>query len=72
MTAGLPVKLTRAVTHLLLGLAAAVTLTPLVWLVAATTKGPDDLFHYTFFAPRLTAHNVERLFELLDGFLISP
>ena len=40
MTASLPVKLTRAATYLLLGLAAAVTLTPLLWLVAATTKGP--------------------------------
>ena len=24
-------------------------LTPLVWLVAATLKGPADLFHYLFF-----------------------
>jgi ABC-type glycerol-3-phosphate transport system permease component len=47
---------------LLLG-AAALTLTPLVWLLAATTKGPDDLFHYTFFAPRLTMLNFQDLFR---------
>jgi ABC-type glycerol-3-phosphate transport system permease component len=42
-----------------------VMLTPLVWLVAATTKGPDDLFHYTFFSPRPTVHSFRHLFELV-------
>jgi ABC-type glycerol-3-phosphate transport system permease component len=67
------VKLSRAATYLLLALAAAVTLTPLVWLLAATTKGPDDLFHYNFFAPRLTTHNYERLFELkpFDRYMVN-
>ena len=27
-----------------------VMLTPMVWLIAATIKGPDDLFHYLFFS----------------------
>lgn len=31
-------------------LAAVFALTPVVWLVAASTKGPDDLFSSTFFA----------------------
>jgi ABC-type glycerol-3-phosphate transport system permease component len=55
--------LARAVSYGLLLLAAAATLTPLLWLVAATTKGPDDLFHYTFFAPRLTSANFHALFN---------
>lgn len=55
----------RATTYLLLAAAAGVALTPVVWLVAATTKGPDDLFSYTFFAPRLTGYNFTRLFQLI-------
>jgi ABC-type glycerol-3-phosphate transport system permease component len=51
MSAGISALTGRSITYLLLCLAAVVTLTPLVWLVAATTKGPDDLFHYLFFAP---------------------
>jgi ABC-type glycerol-3-phosphate transport system permease component len=46
--------------------AAAIALTPLVWLVAATTKGPDDLFHYTFFAPRASAVNFQELFRTVN------
>ena len=38
-------------------------LTPMIWLIAATSKGPDDLFHYLFFAPRLAAYNYVQLFE---------
>lgn len=41
--------------YLVLCTCAAVMLTPLVWLVAASFKGPDDLFHYVFFAPLLDA-----------------
>lgn len=52
----------RGVIYLLLFFLAGVTLTPLLWLIAATTKGPDDLFHYTFFAPRFTAANFQDLF----------
>lgn len=46
--------------------AAAIALTPLVWLVAATTKGPDDLFHYTFFAPRMSLVNFQDLFRTVN------
>ena len=53
----------RGVIYLLLGLGAAITLTPAVWLVAATTKRPDDLFHYMFFAPRLSLSNFRDLFH---------
>ncbi len=54
--------LSRSLIILLLLVSAAVALMPLVWLVAATTKGPDDLFHYTFFAPRFSAANFRDLF----------
>lgn len=55
----------RGLTYLLLAVGAAVTLTPMIWLIAATTKGSDDLFHYTFFSPRPTTHNFQRLFEVV-------
>ena len=44
---------------------AALTLTPLVWLVAAAFKGPDDLFHYMFFPPlaKLSTINIKDLFK---------
>ena len=35
----------------------ALTLIPLVWLVAAAFKSPEDLFHYTFFSPRPSLAN---------------
>ena len=41
--------------YLVLCTCAAVMLTPLLWLVAASFKGPDDLFHYVFFASLLNA-----------------
>jgi len=41
---------------------ATVTLTPLVWLVAATLKSKDDLFSYTFLAPHLTTESYRNLF----------
>jgi len=53
----------RGSVYVVLFALAAVTLTPLVWLIAATVKGPDDLFHYTFFAPRVTAANFQDLFR---------
>ena len=37
--------------HAVLVLCSVVMLTPMVWLIAATIKGPDDLFHYLFFPP---------------------
>lgn len=40
----------RAVVYVCLSLAALLMVMPLVWLVAATTKGSDDLLHFTFFA----------------------
>jgi ABC-type glycerol-3-phosphate transport system permease component len=36
---------------ILMVMAALIVLTPLVWLVAATLKSSDDMFHYTFFPP---------------------
>ena len=53
-------------------------LTPLVWLLAASLKGPDDLFHYLFFAPRFTLYNFRELFTqmpylrfLVNSFYVS-
>ena len=47
-----------------LALSLVVTLTPLVWLVAATLKNSDDLFHYLFFPPpaNLSLENFQKLF----------
>jgi len=53
----------RLVVLVLLLLAAAAALVPVIWLVAATTKGPDDLFHYTFFAHRFTWQSYVDLFR---------
>jgi ABC-type glycerol-3-phosphate transport system permease component len=55
--------LARVSAYIMLAFCAALALTPTLWLVAATTKGPDDLFHYTFFAPRFTTHNFADLFN---------
>lgn len=55
----------RGMAYTLLIVGAAVALTPMLWLVAATTKSPDDLFHYTFFAPRLSAFNFRDLFTTI-------
>ncbi len=54
----------RCTMYVLLIACAALALTPIVWLVAAALKGPDDLFHYMFFAPRLTLANFRDLFEV--------
>lgn len=54
----------RGFMYALLLSAAVITLTPIVWLVAASIKGPDDLFHYMFFAPRATLDNFRDLFEV--------
>lgn len=54
----------KAAVHILLGLYAAFTLTPVVYLLAASLKEAEDLYAYTFFPPpdRLTAHNYRKLF----------
>jgi len=56
----------KAAVTILLTLCAIVSLTPMVWLIAAALKGPDDMFHYMFFPPpgRLTASNFQDLFHL--------
>ena len=60
----------RALVIAMLLVGAALTLVPLVWLLAATIKGPDDLFHYLFFAPinRWTLSNFVDLFHKVDFF----
>ena len=60
----------RSVVYAFLLAGGALTLVPLLWLLAATTKGPDDLFHYMFFAPlhRWTLFNFVDLFHKVDFF----
>lgn len=54
----------RALLALVLVACAIISLTPIVWLVAATTKSVDDMFHYTFFPPMsaMTSSNYHDLF----------
>lgn len=56
----------RGVATALLAALAILTLTPLLWLVAATVKGKDDLFHYTFFAPRVSMASFRDLFATVS------
>lgn len=56
-------RIVRLLVNLFLLAFAALTLTPMVWLVAATLKSPDDLFSYTFFAPRLSTFHFRDLFN---------
>ncbi len=60
--------LVRAVTYVVLLALAALTVIPLVWLVAAAAKPPDDLFHYTVFGPRATLGNFRDLFQKMPFF----
>ena len=49
---------------LLIGIT-AISLIPLVWLVAACFKDSGDLFHYTFFAPHLSLAPFQDLFKTI-------
>jgi ABC-type glycerol-3-phosphate transport system permease component len=40
----------------------------MVWLLAATLKAPEDLFHYTFFSPRPSLENFADLFRKMPFF----
>lgn len=55
-------RLGRGISYFVLLFGAILTLVPLIWLVASTTKSKDDLFHYTFFAPHFTLENYTSLF----------
>jgi len=46
----------------------ALLLTPFVWLLAASLKSPDDLFHYFFFSPNLYWGNYRQLFAEIPFF----
>jgi ABC-type glycerol-3-phosphate transport system permease component len=54
----------RLALYAVLTAGAAVTLVPLVWLVACSVKGGEDFFAYTFFAPpgRMSLVNFRSLF----------
>lgn len=47
------------------------TLTPLIWLVAATLKDEKDLFHYTFFCSAYLNTNYLQLFVSKPSFFRS-
>jgi ABC-type glycerol-3-phosphate transport system permease component len=64
MRPGPGVVLGRILIYLALAAGGALTLIPMIWLLAASLKGPDDLWHYTFFAPRLTLINFRNLFQV--------
>jgi ABC-type glycerol-3-phosphate transport system permease component len=71
-------KLGRGGFYLALSVGAGITLVPLVWLLAASLKGPDDLFHYLFFSPHPSLVNFRQLFGeipffrfLMNSFFIS-
>ncbi len=70
----------RIVLHAALAASAGVMLTPMVWLIAAAIKGPDDLFHYLFFPPPMdfSLYNFRRLFDqtpyfrfMVNSFFVS-
>jgi ABC-type glycerol-3-phosphate transport system permease component len=62
----LGVRAGRGAIYAVLIFCAGLVLTPFVWLIAATTKGQNDLFHYMFFAPSVTAENYTNLFSKTD------
>jgi multiple sugar transport system permease protein len=64
----LPVLAFRSLVYVLLISGAVLTLIPMVWLVAATIKSPDDLFAYTFFAKTHSLENFRDLFDKMPFF----
>lgn len=58
----------RILIFLALIVATVIALTPSVWLIAATTKGVDDMWHYLFFPPlsHFTSSDYVNLFTQLD------
>lgn len=60
------VKAARVVLYLFIVSMAMITLVPMVWLIAAALKSPDDLFSYTFFSPKPTLQNFVDLFTKVD------
>ena len=56
----------RGLTMALLLALAAITFTPLVWLLAAVLKAPEYLFSYTFFSPNPSLKNFYDLFTQVD------
>lgn len=55
----------RILIYLLLVATAGVVLIPMIWLIAAALKTPDDLFSYTFFAPKVSFESFSSLFDKL-------
>lgn len=68
MSAKVLTKVSRSVFYLFLVTVSVLTLLPMVWLIAATTKKPDDLFHHLFFPPinEFSLLSFQQLFERVD------
>jgi len=65
MRSNFAIVLAKSLTYIVLGVAACITLTPLLWLIAATTKSQDDLWSYMFFAPRFSLKSFTTLFSAI-------
>ncbi len=59
-------RTTRLLGWLLLVLIAVLTFVPMIWLVAASLKAPEDLFSYTFFSPNPSLKNFYDLFTQVE------
>lgn len=75
---GMKKKLALIFVYFMLCLVTLIMLTPMVWLVAASFKGKEDLFHYLFFSPHPTLNNFRLLFMdipffrfLMNSFFVS-
>lgn len=60
------VQLTRFLLWAVLIMVATVTFVPMIWLLAASLKAPEDLFSYTFFSPNPSFKNFVDLFTQVD------
>ena len=58
--------ISRTVFYFVLACLALIVLTPLLWLIASTTKSTNDQFHYLFFAPHWTDENFVKLINKSD------
>ncbi len=60
------VRVIRFILWAVLVMVAVVTFVPMIWLLAASLKAPEDLFSYTFFSPNPSFKNFVDLFTQVD------
>lgn len=61
-------RLIRLILWIGIAVAAGIAMTPLIWLLAASLKAPEDLFSYTFFSPNPSLKNFVDLFTQVEFF----